>query len=346
MAAASIQLNHPYGNRATLEAITLKAVINEMPNQTDAIKDDTERYIWAVYHIFVFLSSLVGDSLILHASFQPDAFKLNKFIVSIIRHISACDLIYAVSSVLPSAISLLANSWVLGKTVCIARFYLGNFSYVTGLYLIACLTVSKLILLKYPIRYSNWTGRSGHLTCCIISTISLPFIITCLVTDTSGHNIGFTYKAYTCDLMPNATISKHKELRTFFLFLDIFAPMFVISVTTIPTLGYLAAAWKTAHRAGANVPWQGTLTVAMTAVICCLATRPNIIFHVLITLNKSKFEDIRRSRTAKFLLFINIMSNFYIYTMTIRSFRRFLQSRLSSFMSNFSRCPDVRVASG
>ena len=318
-----------------------------MSNQTAGIEDDTERYIWAVYHIFVFLSSLIGDSLILYASIRRDAFKLNKFIVAIIRHIAACDLIFAVFSVLPSAVSLIANSWVLGRFLCVARYYLGNISFIIELYLIACLTISKLLLLKYPIKCSNWTEKMGHVTSCLISAVALPFTFTFLVTDIRGDGIGFHYNSYTCVMLSSAIISKYAALRYFFVILDLMAPTFVTLIGTIPTLAYLVAARKSAQRVRANVPWQGTLTVALTAVMCCLSTLPKIIHIILTTLNKKKFYDINVSRTAQFLMVINIMSNFYIYTLTVRSFRRFLKSLIASFMSKIRRAnADLTSASG
>ena len=64
-----------------------------------------ERYFWAANHLFVLLSSLIGDNLILYASFQEDALKLNKFIVSVLQHIAVSDLLLAslvLSSTRPS----------------------------------------------------------------------------------------------------------------------------------------------------------------------------------------------------------------------------------------------------
>ena len=305
-----------------------------MSNQTAGIEDDTERYIWAVYHIIVFLSSIIGDSLILYASFQQDAFKLNKFILSIIRHIAACDLIYAVSSVLPSAVSLLANSWVLGRVLCVARFYLGYFSYITGIYLIACLTISKLLLLKYPIRCSSWTEKMGHVTCCVISVAPLPFLIFCAVMD--WDDIEFEYKTYTCDSMHYSRDWFKQEAGLFFVSLNMYVPMCAILLATIPTLVYLVAAKKSAQRARGNIPWRGALAVVLTAIICCLSTFPTIIFEKLTAMDKKKFGNIKIARAAQFLLIVNIMSNFYIYTLTIRSFRRFLQSRLTTFISTLT----------
>ena len=43
----------------------------DFSNKTEfAIKSDAERYTWAVFHIFILLSSLVGDALILIAAIK------------------------------------------------------------------------------------------------------------------------------------------------------------------------------------------------------------------------------------------------------------------------------------
>ena len=51
------------------------------------LHNNAERYTWAAYQLFVLLSSLIGDTLILAASFQKDAFKINKLIITVIQHI-------------------------------------------------------------------------------------------------------------------------------------------------------------------------------------------------------------------------------------------------------------------
>ena len=107
------------------------------------IHNNAERYSWAAYHILVLLSSLIGDTLILYASFQPDAFKLNKFIVSVLQHIAVSNISIAVSQVLTTAISLLANSWVLGKALCYTEVYMCYLMYPAGMLLTAVMTTSK-----------------------------------------------------------------------------------------------------------------------------------------------------------------------------------------------------------
>ena len=72
-----------------------------------AIKDNGERYFWVVFHLFVLLSSFIGDSLILYASFQKNAFRLNKFIVVVIQYMALYDILFTMIWELPVAISLI-----------------------------------------------------------------------------------------------------------------------------------------------------------------------------------------------------------------------------------------------
>jgi hypothetical protein len=129
------------------------------------VQNNAEKYAWIAYILFVILSSLVGDILIFFASFQRDAFKLSKFIVTVIRYIAVSDLTYAIIGAIPRAVSLIADTWVLGNAMCYANAYSTYFSYSAGCYFIAILTSSKFLLLKYPLRSTTWTQKMAHLVC-------------------------------------------------------------------------------------------------------------------------------------------------------------------------------------
>ncbi|KAL5260480.1 hypothetical protein ACHWQZ_G010575 [Mnemiopsis leidyi] len=303
------------------------------------IHNNAERYSWVAYNSFVCLSSLFGDSLILYASFQKDTFKMNKFIVAIIQHIAVCDLAYAISSVLPLTLSLIANSWVLGEAMCYARVYLGHFIYPAGLFEIAFLTTSKMLLLRFPIRCSTWTAKRARVISCITTTSALTFPLLLFVMD--RNDIWFDYRFYTCDYQYS---NKNWEwLKIALTFINHFTPNTVIVATTIPTLRYLAAARKSAKRVRGSVPWQGAITVALTAIVSCISNIVNFTVetviepNIFISLSKEEPLIVQCTRVGKYLLFINIMSNFYIYCLTIKSFRRFLRERISSYLTRFSR---------
>ena len=293
---------------------------------------DIERYSWAAYHLFVLLSSLIGDTLILYASFQRDVLKLNKFIVTVIQYIAVSDLAYALFVVFPGAVSLLSNSWILGDVMCYMRVYLGYFFYPAGIWLIALLTSTKLLLLQCPAKSGNLTKKVAHRVCSLTLIPSLTFPLLFLIVD--KDNVEFDYSTYNCDYGFESRIWK-KFLTPAMTIFEIFVPNVLIIATTIPTLKYLADARKSARRVQGSVRWQGAVAVALTAVVYCVSTLPNFVYSIcqsLINEDPTSLFQFRFYRVTEFLLMINIMSNFYIYTLTIKSFRRFLVSKIYSVL--------------
>ncbi|KAL5260479.1 hypothetical protein ACHWQZ_G010574 [Mnemiopsis leidyi] len=276
------------------------------------------------------------DSLILYASFQKDAFKLNKFIVTVIQYIAVSDLVYATFTVLTGAVSLLADSWVLGDLLCYAAVYMGYFIYITGMSLIAVLTTTKFLLLRFPIRCSVWTEKRAVKVCSLVLIPPLIFPILFLIID--KDDVGFDYRIYTCNYMFTSDIWTNLKPAAYIV--TLFIPNMAIVASTIPTLMYLSTARKAARRVKRSVPWQGALTVALTAVVYCVSTLPNFVYHIgesFVDKDPESFFQFRFYRLTETLLMINIMSNFYVYTLTIRSFRRFLLSSLFSVEQLVSR---------
>ena len=294
------------------------------------IQSESERNFWVSYHIFVLLSSLVGDTLILIGSFNNDAFKVNKFLLTVIQHIAVCDLGTTLSSVLPQTVSLLANSWVMGNTACYIRAYVGYiFVYLAGMSLIAVLTTSKFLILRYPLRAANWiTERRAHQICGFVwaSSLMSPIFFLAIQRD----DVYFDYRSYNCRYRYS-----HQAWEIILLFTGLFydiIPNVAIIATTVPTLKYLAAARKSARRAQGSVPWQGALTVALTSIVYCTSTLPSTIYiltkHFVKEKDPTGWFHVNFYRISTFLLLINVMSNFFIYTLTIRSFRMFLFSKI------------------
>ena len=288
------------------------------------IQNKSERHFWAAFCAVAILSSLIGDTLILIASFERDAFKINKVIVTIMQHIALSDLTIALVTALPCAISLVANSWVLGDEMCYVRLYVGNFIYMAGMSLIAVLTTAKFLILRYPLRAASWSKKRVHLVCGAIwvSTMIINPMIVVLIDKDDVH---FDYRIYNCEYGYTSNVWSYVLPINGFIFG--FVPNMVIVATTIPTLMYLVDARKSASRVKGTVPWQGALPIALNAVVYCISTLPYIIYNTakrFVHGDSQEWFQVHFYRLCYFLLMINIMSNFYIYTLTIKSFRRFL----------------------
>ena len=285
---------------------------------------DAERFSWATYHLCVFLSSLFGDTLILVASSQ-ERIKVNKSILIIIQHIAVCDLSLSIVQVLPAGISLFANSWVLGDILCYCHVYLSYFVHSAGMSLVPFLTTCKIFILTKPLHTANLSTNAVNLACFLIWIFST--IPTVLFLALDEDDVYFDYRVYFCNYM--FTADYWKKLLPTLAIIYTLIPNIIIIITTIPTLKYLLVARKSAQRVGGSVPWHGALTVVVTATVFVLANLPMSVLYM----GKLYFEGFSDStqffRVSHYASMINIVPNFIIYTLTIPSFRRFVQSIIS-----------------
>ena len=316
-------------------------------HSTFGMHSDVERHLWAGYHVVVFLSSVIGDTLILIASFQKDGIKVNKFIVVLIQHIAVSDLAFATFVVLPGAISLSSASWVLGDAMCFLTVSASYFIFPTGMLLIAVMTTSKVLLLKFPL--CSWSTKKAHLVCSAVWTSTLLNLILFIVLmKRETEDVYFDFRVYNCRQWTTAQVWKLVNPVTGFIFLIV--PNMVIIGTTAPTMKYLVGARKSAKRVHGSVPWQGALTVVLTAVFYCISTLPISVYYIG---NRFVSQDpttpflFQFYRMAFYLAMLNVMCNFYIYALTIKSFRRFLLSKVAPIVSvSLTIQNSVNVGSG
>ena len=170
---------------------------------------DVTRYSWAAYHLLVLLSSFFGDTLILLASFQRNVLKVNKSIITIIQHIAISDLAISTFRVLPTTVSLFANRWVLGDTLCYGAAYAIYFLYPAGVYLIAFLSFSKFLILRSPHKASKWLKKMVNLVALCIWTFQI--VIPSLFLSLDKRDVHFDYRMYTvCVITSSKTIKSGK----------------------------------------------------------------------------------------------------------------------------------------
>ena len=295
---------------------------------------DEERYLWASYHLFILLSSLIGDTLILTASFNKDAFKINKFIATIIQHIAISDLICSILVILPETISLFADSWILGDVICHISAYARRYSYLVSVHLIAVLATSKCLLLRWH-QHNIWSTKNAHVVCCVIWMILSSCLILMLVLETDG-DVYLDLRIYNCNYWGTADAWTYVSPVYSFLFL--FVPNLIIIGTAIPTLKYLITARISARRVRGTVPWQGAMAVTLTTIVFCISTLPTTVYHVGVNFFEDDMHPFRVHfyRISFFLAMINLMSNFYIYTLTITSYQKFLLLKVRSIASVFT----------
>ena len=111
--------------------------------------------------------------------------------------------------------------------------------------------------------------------------------------------------------------------------------MFLIApgvTLVVSTVLILKEARKVVRRTQESLRWQGITTVVLTATVYIIAFLPATVYLVAEPFVK-KDQDrpglfyVEFSRVAIGILQLNILSNFFIYSLTVTSFREFLVTK-------------------
>ena len=305
------------------------------------IQDDAERYFWMAYLALVLISSLFGDTIILIASIRYHAFKLNKSIVAVLLHMAVCDIIISVTFVLPTIVSMFLNRWVLGKTLAKFHRFVEFWALPVCNVLVGVMTTSKYLLVRYPLQTSSWTSRKAHVTCYSIwflfAAVSTVSLILC------QDSLIFDYTSYEFDADYSLLTSNAGKYIDILISSTTFISVGIVVVSTVLTLRFLAKSRKISRRSSGSLRWQGVVTVLMTGLVYCLSVLPYALYTMMEHFLKDSTSSliIELERSSEYLALLNVMANFYIYSLTVPSFRRFLRERCCFLRSGRSRIDNL-----
>ena len=302
----------------------------DFSNKTSfGIQNNSSRYTWLAYHIFVLLSSALGDTIILVASIKYNAIKLDKFLVIIIQHISACDLLTSLSSVLSKNISLVADGWILGRPLCYIESYLRSYLFIVSVYLVCALTSAKLLIVCFPLRVGTWTSKRAHIGCSAVWILVMVHPATMYLANDGSST--FDYIIYDCHF--HISLPTWKWIMPVVLSLSFIIPTILVVVST----SYLLfIAHKKAKKYRESLRWQGLTTTILTATFYCISVLPHAVACVMSSRAGAELHFFQHYwyRVSVTCVTLNTISNFYIYCLTVTSFREFLRSQIQRIFSS------------
>ena len=113
----------------------------------------------------------------------------------------------------------------------------------------------------------------------------------------------------------------------------------IVILSTILTVQYLSRARVVACRSGGSLRWKGIFTVLLTGTLYCVSYLPFTVYNMMEPFFQKDPPDesfVIFRRISDYLTLLNIMSNFFIYSFTVPSFRNFLWSKITRFSWNFT----------
>ena len=295
------------------------------------INNTSERFILFSWCLVVLVTSLFGDTIVLVATIRYNAIKLsNKVILVVIQHLAACNLIVAVFRLLPTTIAIAIDDWTIGDFLGHVQYHVSNFCFTATSMLTIVMSVLKLICLLCPLRTVSWSTQLGHRVCYSMWVLSLVILAPGLGYNLlySRQDLVFTYRFYTC--IYNAATFPPWLLKFYY-----YGYTTVITTTFgalfISSLLILVFARRAAVRHHEALRLEGVLIVILTVASFFVSYLPWFVAK------SGKINNMVVYRVTYFLTFVNTSVNFFVYALSITSFRKFLRRKVFSLGGRYFR---------
>ena len=257
--------------------------------------------------------------------------------VVFIQHIAVADLAFSMFKALPGSVSLAANDWILGDFLCFAAYYATYISALAMCLLISALALAKLLIVKNPLRAVHFSKRAAHLIACGIWVYSAIFPMAATIKE--KFDIYFSYLDYNCE-----SYGQWKPLENLLYCIAVgFSILTSNAITLVSSVMLIFVAKRATERGLGELQWQGIMTVLLTVAVHTVATLPFGIYFVGCQFSNSTFFDVQLYRYALYIALLDTMANFYIYTLTLSSFREFLKLRIKALSSLLIRRRGLNV---
>ena len=221
---------------------------------------------------------------------------------------------------------MMANQWVFGEFLCYISLYFSYYTSAASNLLICALTTSKMLLLKSPLTFGMISSKKAHMFCGVFWMMALVSPV--LMVSIDWKDVHFSYTFYFCNYGFSSETWKGMGPPLVGAFIAVLPTLFVI----ITSVYLLIIARRVAAKGRNSLKWQGIITTLLTAVVYCFSLLPMFVSDLLVVSLgaevKSKGDLITTSyRLALTFLYLNTISNFYIYSLTVDSFRNFVLSK-------------------
>ena len=301
------------------------------------IHNDVERLAYAGWLMLVVVSSFLGDALILVASIKYNAFRLHRTVVVYIQHIAACDLLNAAGNLFPAVVSIIYNSGGSSEILKFASFVANYWVFTACPALISAMTLSKLLIMRCPLRARSWSKKKAHELCAGLWMFSLSVPVLHLLVD--KDDVTFDYRVYLYNYQYSSDV--WNIIMPIVCVIAYLAPNVIIMISTILFL-LLNDARKVVRRTQESLRWQGSMAIVLTAIIYTVSFFPITVYFIAVPLVETDplvtgpFGN-EFYRICEAVLYTNVLANFFVYSLIVASFRDFLKKKFWQISLFFKR---------
>ena len=228
------------------------------------------------------------------------------------------DLLLTLFGIVPGAVSLAANDWILGDVMCYLNYFIKDTSALALYSLTTAIATTKMLMIKYPLRAINFSTQVGHVAAFSIWITSSSLPAAALLKD--NKSMYFDYLLYTCDYTCVEPVWNSISY-TIYTTLVGLVGLITVTGTVVSSVWLLVLANRAT--AGGGLRREGVLTVILTAGAHSMWALPLTAYYVISEIGR---DPTTLYRWAWWISELVVIVNFYVLSLTLPCFRDFLKT--------------------
>lgn len=297
--------------------------VSEVLQENLVLWSNTTRDIIVIYLVFLLLLGLVGNLVALLGSIFHHAIKTDKISVVFLRDLAITDILLTIFLYIPMLSTLIADKWVLGKTLCLVTHVAYEILLLNKIVVIAMISIYRLWLIKKPPSVKRSLSQNKFILLCFV----VPFIcflpqliIEALFDEAKSYFEPARFLCYSWNFYHDSGRALESLL---ILFPFLVVPIFIIIIANVRLIVVLVSQARKCKRGFKNR--RLFICIKFIRLVIVITYMPNILFIMFQAFSADSSEKL-----AAYLNFINLVAPLncaaspIIYVLANKNFRQYL----------------------
>ena len=277
------------------------------------------------YNAVSSILGLLGNGIVLRASFTRSAFRLDKITILLIQNLATSDFLYMLLVILPSFNSFIGSKWNLGDASCYMIGFAGTWLGSANLHFILFVAAHRFLKCVRPWRMRQ--VRKNH-----INTVSLIIWVfsslKMVILSAMGAQISYNKDIYRCGVDYIGFGKKHPTMLTILWVFGKWVPFTLIMILNVSLMIISRKKFK-------KTTTRGIVTIASISILLIVSWMPAQIYSIMGAVQYSSIKTVKVFEIMAYNFYlISVFGNPIIYGLQNKHFATFVKDRWKTISRN------------
>lgn len=270
------------------------------------------------YNTVTAIVGLLGNGVVLLASFKSSVFRLDKLTILLIQNLAISDFLYLLLVIVPSFNSYIKERWLLGDTLCYMVGFVGTWLASANLHFILFVAAHRFLKCVRPWRMRRVRrSRFSAISLLIWVFSSLKIVVLSVM----GAEITYNNDIYRCGVNYVGFGKQHPTILTLVWVIAKWVPFALVMVLNASLIFIAKKKFK-------KTTARGIMTISSISILLILSWIPAQIYSIMGAVQYSSITTVKIFEKIAYIFYLlSVSGNPIIYGFQNKHFAAFVRTK-------------------